>query len=71
MWFEKYRRLVIENAKKNKNNENGDKNSDNRIHFSDFIALCIATFEVMVPVLIIFFVIFLFCIFLLTKFWLK
>ena len=69
MWFEKYRRQVIENAKKN--NENGDNNSDNRIHFSDFIALCIATFEVMVPVLIIFFVIFLFCTFLLTKFWLK
>lgn len=64
MKFEKYRREILKNAEKNTNDE-----SDNRIHFSDFLALYVAAFEVMVPILIIFFIVFSFCIFLLMKFW--
>lgn len=66
MKFERYRKKILEST-----NAAEDNNIDNRIHFSDFVALCIAIFQVMVPVLIIFFIIFSLCVFVLVKFWLR
>ncbi|MDF2881642.1 MAG: hypothetical protein K0R54_2199 [Clostridiaceae bacterium] len=66
MRFQKYRKSVLSKVDKSQND-----NIDNRIHFKDFVALFIATFQVMVPILIVFFAIFSFCVFLLIKFWVK
>lgn len=66
MKYEKYRRKIINNVKVIEND-----NIDNRIHFSDFVALFIAFFQVMAPILIFFFIAFLIVVFLLVKFWLR
>ena len=45
--------------------------NDNKINFKDFIALYLASFMTIVPVLILAFALFSGCVFLLFKFWLK
>ena len=59
-WFEK-----------KKISENLEVNDDNKIYFKDFIALCIAAFQIIMPVFIIVFIVFTVCVFLLMEFWTK
>lgn len=66
MMFERYRKKYLNSVSVNE-----DDTIENRIHFSDFAALCIAFFQVMAPVLIIFFIVFIFLVFLLVTFWLR
>jgi len=62
MRFEKYRGSLI-----NKVNKEENEDTEIRMEFKDFVALSIATFEVMVPILIVILAIVLVCVFIRFK----
>ena len=52
-------------------NEDLQVNENNKIYLKDFFALCIAAFQILIPIFIVAFIVFTVCVFLLMEFWTK